>query len=132
MQVLMEGRWEDRVGWASGGSLENDRIKLKMLLPPPLFPEEAWYHKISGFQRVQQRCLGMKMTWMPRYQRPLITVSSLRSLAQATYKANSNLPQCLTFLNSPKSLWGHLTLGRHRSINSLRPERECVQCMHRF
>lgn len=51
--------------------------------------------------------------------------------SHATYQANPNLPQCLTSPDAPKSVWGHLTSGRLRSKNHLRPEWESVQYMHR-
>lgn len=66
----------------------------------------------------QQRCLGMKTTWMSRYQRPLITDLSLRSLTHATYQTNPNLPRYLTSPNSPKSVWRHLfpDRGQNRRV----------------
>ena len=60
----------------------------------------------------------MKTTWMSRYQRPLITDLSLRSLTHATYQTNPNLPRYLTSPNSPKSVWRHLfpDRGQNRRV----------------
>lgn len=49
------------------GRLKNDRIKPKVLLPPPLFPEEAWSHRIIRVLWGQQRCLGMKWPECPHH-----------------------------------------------------------------